>query len=85
MNTSPLFAASLLALLITLGCASINGGQLVPGRSTAAEVEATMGNPAERPRWATTRWWYSRHRWEICRDRRPDNIVKRVEQRLTEI
>lgn len=87
MNTSHLFAASLLALLIASGCATFDGSHLVPGNSTAAEVQATMGNPAERtPAGANVLWWYPR---QLSRDNYavivgPDNIVKGVEQRLTE-
>jgi len=40
---SGLFAAMLMA-----GCASYNGAGLVPGKSTAAEVETVMGRPADR-------------------------------------
>jgi len=87
MNTSPLLAASLLALLILPGCASYGGAHLVAGNSTAAEVQATMGNPAEKVQIGNdTLWWYVR---ELSRESYavivgPDNIVKGVEQRLTE-
>jgi len=87
MNTSPLLAASLLALLITSGCATYNGSHLVPGNSTAAEVQTTMGDPTEKTRAGNdTLWWYSR---QLSRENHavvvgPDNIVKGVEQRLTE-
>jgi hypothetical protein len=40
-------ATSLAACLIS-GCASYSGSSLVAGKSTAAEVEALMGQPAER-------------------------------------
>jgi hypothetical protein len=40
--------SSCLALALLPGCASYSGSSLVAGRSTAAEVEALMGNPAER-------------------------------------
>lgn len=87
MNSSSLFAASLLALLITSGCASYNGSHLVPGNSTAAEVRATMGDPAEKTQAGNeTLWWYPR---KLSRENYAvivgtDNIVKGVEQRLTE-
>jgi len=45
-NRSRLLVVSLVA--IAAGCASYSGSNLVPGKSTAAEVEATMGNPADR-------------------------------------
>jgi outer membrane protein assembly factor BamE (lipoprotein component of BamABCDE complex) len=41
-----LFAASAAALLLA-GCASFDGRGLVPGKSTEAEVVATMGQPAQ--------------------------------------
>jgi hypothetical protein len=43
---SCLLVASLVA--IAAGCASYSGSNLVPGKSTAAEVEVTMGKPADR-------------------------------------
>jgi len=45
-NRSRLLMGSLVA--IAAGCASYSGSNLVPGKSTAAEVEATMGKPADR-------------------------------------
>ena len=38
--------AALLAALVTVGCAGV--GNLRPGQSTLAEIEAAMGAPAER-------------------------------------
>jgi outer membrane protein assembly factor BamE (lipoprotein component of BamABCDE complex) len=35
-------------VVIAAGCASYGGSNLVPGKSTAAEVEASMGKPADR-------------------------------------
>jgi hypothetical protein len=40
-------AVTLAALGVIAGCASFDGRNLVPGKSTRAEVEATMGRPAE--------------------------------------
>jgi len=40
--------ATCLAAGLLSGCASYSGGSLVAGQSTAAEVEALMGKPAER-------------------------------------
>jgi len=40
-------AITLAALALMAGCASFDGRNLVPGKSTRAEVEATMGRPAE--------------------------------------
>ena len=43
-----LCVATCLAAGVLSGCASYSGGSLVAGKSTAAEVEALMGKPAER-------------------------------------
>ena len=40
-------AILLAALGLLAGCASFDGRSLTPGKSTRAEVEATMGRPAE--------------------------------------
>ena len=55
-------AITLAALVLAAGCASFDGHNLVPGKSTRAEVEATMGRPAEviaRPN-GDTRLYFSR-------------------------
>lgn len=39
---------SALGIAVLAGCASYDGRGLVPGKSTAAEVEALMGAPADR-------------------------------------
>lgn len=44
-NVKPL--ATVIALLLLAGCASYNGRGLVPGQSTANDVQALMGAPAE--------------------------------------
>ncbi len=68
-------------------CASYDGRTLVPGKSTAAEVEATMGIPADRQvRADGTIWWYPRgpvgfHTYAVRIG--PDGIVRDIEQRLT--
>jgi hypothetical protein len=36
--------------IVLAGCASYSGRGLAPGQSSAAEVEAVMGQPAERSR-----------------------------------
>jgi hypothetical protein len=46
MNTQCI--ATCLAAALLSGCASYSGSSLVAGKSTAAEVEALMGKPAER-------------------------------------
>jgi hypothetical protein len=43
-----LCVATCLAAWLLSGCASYSGSSLVAGKSTAAEVEALMGKPAER-------------------------------------
>ncbi|HEX9181861.1 MAG TPA: outer membrane protein assembly factor BamE [Burkholderiales bacterium] len=40
-------ALASLAVVVAAGCASFDGRSLTPGKSTRAEVEATMGRPAE--------------------------------------
>jgi hypothetical protein len=86
MNTSIRFAA-LAAALISAGCASFSGSSLVPGKSTSAEVEATMGAPVERMSdGADSLWWYPRQpygRQTYAVRVGADGIVKNVEQRLT--
>jgi hypothetical protein len=55
-------AIALAALSLLAGCASFDGRNLTPGKSTRAEVEATMGRPAEvltRPN-GDTRLYFSR-------------------------
>jgi len=55
-------AITLAVLVLMAGCASFDGRNLVPGKSTRAEVEATMGRPAEvlaRPN-GDTRLYFSR-------------------------
>jgi len=42
------YLATCLALCLLGGCASYSGSSLIPGTSTSAEVEALMGQPAER-------------------------------------
>jgi len=83
-------ARRVVALVVVLlaGCASYDGGALVPGKSTAAEVEALMGTPDERiavGRGASD-WFYTRPSGGDSYAVRvgPDGIVQGVEQRLTE-
>jgi hypothetical protein len=77
------------AVALTAGCASFDGRGLVPGRSTAAEVEALMGIPAEKISAADgdTVWFYPRQpaglRTYAVR-LTPQGVVRDVEQRLTE-
>ncbi len=84
-----LCVAACAAACLLAGCASYSGNSLVAGKSTAAEVEALMGKPAERvdkpgggsvfyyPRGPAGRETYA---VSIGADRR----VQSVEQRLTD-
>jgi hypothetical protein len=42
------FRLIIIAAALAAGCASFGVGRIVPGKSTAADVEAKMGRPAER-------------------------------------
>lgn len=81
----PELIAALAALLA--GCASYDGSSLVPGKSTGADIQATMGTPDERQAHpGETVWWYSRgpsgwHSYAVYVG--SDGILKRIEQRLT--
>ena len=80
-------AAILVAALA--GCASFDGYSLVPGKSTAAEVEATMGPPHERyaAPGGDSVWMYSRQpigRRNFAVTVGANGVVRSVEQRLTE-
>ena len=57
--------ALLLAALALAGCASFEGASLVPGRSSAAEVEAAMGPAADKLTTAggETVYYYPRLPW----------------------
>ncbi|TAK41023.1 MAG: hypothetical protein EPO27_20100 [Betaproteobacteria bacterium] len=75
------------AALLAGGCASYDGRTLVPGKSTAAEVQATMGTPAEKqPRGSDAIWWYPRgplgfHSYAVRIG--ADGVLRDIEQRLT--
>lgn len=85
-STLKVWLAIALAALAA-GCASYSGHSLVPGKSTAAEVEATMGRPDERQPYAgETLWWYPRgpagwHSYAVWIG--SDGVLRRIEQRLT--
>jgi hypothetical protein len=69
-------------------CASYSGRNLVPGKSTAAEVEATMGKPAELVSLVggDVLWQYPRGpagRQTYAVRLGPDNVVREVSQVLT--
>ena len=92
MKNFSLLITGLLVLGVTAGCASIgayDGSSLVAGSSTAAEVQAVMGDPAEKITvGGDTLWWYPRQSTVGRRSYAvvvgPNNVVKGVEQRLTE-
>jgi hypothetical protein len=69
------------------GCASYDGRGLVPGKSTAAEVEAAMGRPAEKAEGTgESIWWYPRgpSGWHSYAVRvGADGVMRGIEQRLT--
>lgn len=82
------FTALATALLLA-GCVNFGGTHLVPGSSTAAQVEATMGAPAEKLAEANgdSVWFYPGGRLlrETYAVRMGANgVVRSVEQRLTE-
>ena len=54
MRTLP----ALCLALIVAGCASFDGRGLMPGVSSAAEVESVMGVPAEKRQVANGETWY---------------------------
>lgn len=78
-------AAVLVALLA--GCAGYGGSNLVPGRSTAAEVRASMGAPAMIVHKPDETWWYY-PRGYFARETfvariGADGVLRGIEQRLT--
>ncbi len=86
MNLKLLVAAVVLALA---GCASFDGRGLVPGQSTAKDVEALMGAPVERTTVAggDSLWHYSRQpsgRQNYAVRLTPAGVVRSVDQLLTE-
>jgi hypothetical protein len=81
-------AGILAGLALLAGCASFSGSSLVPGKSTRAEVEGTMGRPAEvlsRPN-GDTLLYYSRlpyGREMYVATVGSDGVLRGIEQRLT--
>ena len=78
---------ALFAGLVVAGCASFSGAGLVPGKSTAAEVEALMGAPAQRLRRPNgdSALYFSRlpeGRAVYVVSVGPDGVMKSIEQRL---
>jgi hypothetical protein len=71
------------------GCASFDGRGLVPGQSTAKDVEALMGVPAERIRLpdGDTNWYYPRQptgRTMFAVRMSPEGVMRSKDQLLTE-
>lgn len=87
MTAIPLRIVAATALLLAAGCASYDGSTLVPGRSSATEVEALMGRPAQTLQQSGEAvWYYPRGPagWHTYAVRiGPDGVVRAVEQRLT--
>jgi SmpA / OmlA family len=77
-----------LLVVLTAGCASYSGDSLVPGRSTASDVQALMGAPDEKLPLANgdSEWFYARPqgRQTFAVTLSTGGVVKSVEQRLTE-
>jgi hypothetical protein len=76
-------------LLLAAGCAGYEGRGLVPGQSTAAEVDALMGPAAERragPNGETVLWFprLPAGRMSYAARIGPDDKLIAIEQRLTE-
>lgn len=78
----------MLAIALLAGCASYDGRGLVPGQSTAAEVEQVMGVPAEKRPGAAgdTVWFYprnpsGRHTYAVSIDGK--GVMRGIEQTLT--
>jgi len=81
-----IFAAVLAAMLA--GCASFNGGGLVPGQSTGADAEKLMGPASQRLQLANgdTALYFSRlplGRAMYVVTVRPDGVMRSIEQRMT--
>jgi hypothetical protein len=80
-----------LALVLALAaCAAFNGRGLVPGVSTAADVQALMGLPAEKISVADgdTVWYYPRQPFGMetyAVSIAPNGTMRSIEQRLTEL
>jgi hypothetical protein len=79
---------ALIVALLLQGCAAYDGRGLVPGTSTAADVERVMGRPAERLTATTgdTIWFYPRGpfgRHTFAVSVAPDGVMRGIEQTLT--
>jgi hypothetical protein len=81
--------AAIAFLALLAGCASFEGRGLVPGKSTQAEVEASMGPAADKRvgRGGETVYYYPRLPWGYATYAAriaPDGRLVALEQRLTE-
>ena len=89
MKTAGLFTGIALGAALLAGCAGYDGRSLVPGLSSAADVEALMGEPADirqEPNGETV-LWYPRMRYgreNYAARIGPDGKLLAIEQRLTE-
>lgn len=75
--------------IVLAGCASFDGRGLVPGQSTAKDVEALMGVPTERLKLpdGDSTWYYARQptgRMMYAVRFSPDGVMRSTEQLLTE-
>jgi hypothetical protein len=76
-------------VVLLASCASYSGRGLVPGRSSAAEVQALMGAPTLRlPRAGGGEEWYyprgGKMGWDTYAvEIGPDGLMRAIEQRLT--
>jgi hypothetical protein len=81
-----LCVATLTLTALLSGCASYSGSNLVAGKSTGAEVQASMGTPAEKltlPRGDSV-WYYPRGPNTFAVTLGPDDVMRSIDQRLTQ-
>ena len=79
--------ASVGAVLLLAACAAMDGRGLVPGKSTAAEVQAVMGSPVQRLKRpdGVEALYFARHpegRFCYVVSIGPDGVMRGMEQRL---
>ena len=79
---------ALIVALLLQGCAAYDGRGLVPGSSTAADVERVMGTPADKRTASSgdTIWFYPRGpfgRHTFAVSVAPDGVMRGIEQTLT--
>jgi outer membrane protein assembly factor BamE (lipoprotein component of BamABCDE complex) len=89
MQVSRLLRVAALALAALLSaCAGYSGRDLIAGKSSAAEVQASMGAPAEKLALPSgdSVWYYARGpqgRHTFAVTLRPDGVLRGIDQRLT--